>query len=208
MMSDQAPAKTKLGIGHLVALGGAALGLALLVLQMILALASKQTRVVEGQVPTSGLGGGAVINVLAQTGLLAVFLAVAAIALLMARKNAKLNTMVYVLAAAIFLLAPVSALSHLGRAPDVTFYFLFCVLTFVVGALSTTGALTLPTARDVRGVAEVMHHEGASAKPAKEEREARGEEAPGEQQEEAGGEEPRADEPGNHEPDLPDVPLA
>jgi len=145
-MADQAPTKAKLGLGHWVALGGAAVGLALLLVQMILVFTAKP-------------GAGIVINAIVHTLLLAAFLVAAVIALWMARKNARLYAVVYVLAAATFLLAPVTVL-HI-RAHAVTFYFSIGVLAFIVGALTSSGALALPSAADVRGVTEELHHKEA-----------------------------------------------
>jgi hypothetical protein len=144
-MAEEAPKKAKLGLGHWVALAGAALALILLLVQMILVFTTKPT-------------AGAIINTLAQTALMAIFLAAAVVALLMARKNARLYAVVYGVAAGVFLLAPVSLLARTLRAHVVTFYFLICVLAFIVGALVSSGALTLPTSADVRGVTKELQH--------------------------------------------------
>jgi len=176
-MADQAPKKAKLGLGHWVALGGAAVGLILLLVQMILVFTIKP-------------GAGTIIHAIVHTLLLGAFVAAAVIALWMARKNARLYTLVYVLAAATFLLAPVTIL-HAG-AGAVTFYFSIGVLAFIVGALIASGALTLPTSADVRSVAEELHHKAepeAEEKPEAEEG-------------------PKKKKKKKKDPDLGDVPLA
>jgi succinate dehydrogenase hydrophobic anchor subunit len=149
MMSEQASGKLKFGIGHWVALGAAALTLVLLLIQLILFFTTKPK-------------AGAVINALVHTGLLAVLVAAAVVALLMARRNVRLNVLVFVLAGVVFLLAPHNATSETLKTHVVTFYLLVCVLAFVVGTLMAGRVLVLPTSADVRGMKAGL---GGSAAP-------------------------------------------
>jgi hypothetical protein len=158
-MSEQADKRAKLGLGHWIALGGVALSLVILVVQMILIFT---TELFE-QRP----GAGTVINTILQTGLLGLLLAGAVIVLFMALRNARLYALVYILGGAIAVVHAFSVLNWGMYAPvksaGLTAYFLVGLAGLVVGACAASGCLALPTGKDVQGVAEELRHEEAPA---------------------------------------------
>ena len=103
-MSDAAPAKGKLCLGHFVALAGLGLGLAVLIWQWIWALSVTK-------------GAGPVINLVLQFLLLAVLLAACAVVVVMTRKNARLVALVYILLGALFLMVLLSVSSPFKLLP-------------------------------------------------------------------------------------------
>ena len=160
-MTEQAPAKAKFGLGHLVALGGLGLCLVILIWQWIWALSVTK-------------GAGNIISLILQFGLLGLMILATVLVVLMARKNAMLGVVVYVLAGALFLLHSASLLSGGGliglplgggRQGLLNFYFIFGLLALVVGNCVAGGRLTLPSSKDLKGVAGDLRQKDAPASP-------------------------------------------
>jgi len=185
-MTEHAPTKATFGLGHLVALGGLGLCLIILVWQWIWALSVTK-------------GAGNIISLILQFGLLGLMILTTALMVLMARKNAKLAALVYVMAGALFLLHYFSAVpggamagtmaQAAGKAHRATlsFYFILGLITVVVGNRAASGCLTLPSSKDLKGVAGDLRQkdEPGSSEP-----------------------EPASSEPEKKEAELGDVPLA
>ena len=150
-MADQG-GKAKLGLGHWVAMGGGALGILVLILQVILVLVGPKT-------------AGLVIHSIVQALILIVLTAGVSLAVLMARRNSKMYTIALVLGAIAFLLAMGSALRLAPIAGWVTFYYLLTVLAAMAGGLLASGSLTLPKKSDLDTVTQTLHHEAAAPAP-------------------------------------------